>query len=132
MLAQARPRARACALFVWLFIAACADDGRPCYPGDYRSCTCGGGALGYQQCDAAGQGYGACDCSGAVPGGSCAGGGGALLGFMAECADNAQCESGLCHTYNAKGSHCTIPCATDVECPPPSPGCNSMGVCKAP
>jgi hypothetical protein len=56
-----------------------------------------------------------------------------LLPFMARCTDNGQCASGLCHPYPARGaSFCTIPCTRDGDCPAPSPGCNGMGVCKAP
>ncbi|HZF49795.1 MAG TPA: hypothetical protein VE093_14145 [Polyangiaceae bacterium] len=134
--AQASAARAGTLFFAAIFGAACAEDGRPCYPGDYRSCSCAAGELGYQQCDAEGQGYGACDCSGATPGGAGGtggtGGAGALLEFMAECSGDAQCESGLCYTYNAKGSHCTIQCTADVDCPSPSPGCNNMGICKAP
>lgn len=133
-LAAQASAARAGALFfAAIFGAACAEDGRPCYPGDYRSCSCAAGELGYQQCDAEGQGYGACDCSGVTPGeeGGTSGAG-ALLEFMAECSGDAQCETGLCY-YNDKGySYCTIPCTADTGCPPPSPGCNNKGICKAP
>ena len=38
----------------------------------------------------------------------------------------------FCFSSNAKGPHCTKSCAADLECPSPSPGCNRMGVCKAP
>lgn len=121
-------------LLVW--DAGCERETR-CYPGDYQACECAGGADGYAQCNDAGSDYGACDCTSGVPGatdagGGGAGGGGGLLPFMATCGANEDCASGLCHTYNAKGPKCTLPCQTDNQCPAPSPGCNNMGVCKAP
>ena len=65
-------------------------------------------------------------------GAGAAGGGAALLGFMETCVQDEDCESGLCHVYNAKGPKCTLACQVDADCPSPSPGCNNMGVCKAP
>lgn len=38
----------------------------------------------------------------------------------------------VCFNFNAKGPHCTHPCGGDGDCDAPSPGCNNMGVCKAP
>jgi hypothetical protein len=121
--------------------AACAEGDRECYPTDWRACRCDA-AEGYQQCDAAGDGYGACDCSGAIPGlttsaassggGGSGGGGSEKLPFMSPCVLDEDCESGLCFNFNAKGPLCTIPCSPETVCPPPSPGCSLMGVCKAP
>jgi len=57
-----------------------------------------------------------------------------LLPFMSECtlgADDA-CETGICFDFNTKGPHCTHACEVDADCEDPSPGCNGMGVCKAP
>ena len=55
-----------------------------------------------------------------------------LLPYMATCAANEECDSGLCFEFNAKGPHCTTTCELDLECEAPSPGCNGKGVCKAP
>ena len=54
------------------------------------------------------------------------------LPYMAECDTNEQCETELCFSFNAKGPHCTHSCVIDADCESPSPGCNNMGVCKAP
>jgi len=51
---------------------------------------------------------------------------------MAECTGNDDCDSGLCFSFNTKGDFCTHACEGDEECADPSPGCNGMGVCKAP
>src|SRR5689334_19562818 len=120
------PRLAACATGVALSVvfAACVEEGRPCYPGDYRTCDCGAGVRGYSRCDADGQVYGACDCSGTIPGlaasssagagggtgGSGGAGGAEKLPFMAECTTNEECETGLCYDFNAKGPHCTQSC----------------------
>jgi hypothetical protein len=113
------------------------DEPLYCYEGEYRACLCEDGARGYQQC--IGEAHGACVCDGTTPGLTTAGsgggggaGGGALLPFMAECEENEQCETGLCYFFNAKGKFCSKPCMTPDDCPPPSPGCNGMGICKAP
>jgi hypothetical protein len=56
------------------------------------------------------------------------------IAFMETCdpADD-QCDEGLhCFNFNAKGPHCTHACSMDLDCEEPSPGCNNMGVCKAP
>jgi hypothetical protein len=126
---------------------ACEGDERPCYPGDFVDCACDSGEPGYAQCDPEGNGYGECGYCGTTPGlaqgaggsgdggagpGGAGGEGGALLPFLAECEENAQCESGLCYPFAAKGPHCTTPCEDASECPPPSTGCNMMGVCKVP
>lgn len=136
-------------------MGACEPEGRPCYPGDYVACTCGDGAEGYARCSDDGEAYGACDCTSGVPSGSTTGGagkaggggagggdaasgasggadGGGSLPFMSPCDANEECETGLCHVYNAKGTFCSKPCESASDCPPPSPGCNMMGVCKAP
>ena len=124
--------------------AACLEGERECYPTDWRGCTCGDGAPGYQQCDAAGDAYGACDCSGTIPalttgasassgaGGSAGSGGGPSKGFLEECTTDEECVTGLCYPFMAKGPHCSQPCGGDGDCPPPSPGCNLMGTCKVP
>jgi hypothetical protein len=54
------------------------------------------------------------------------------LEYLEACQTNEQCQSGLCFNFNQKGPHCTKECTTAAECPAPSPGCNGMGVCKAP
>lgn len=141
------------ALFA-LVAAACGDDAPPCELGDRRACSCADGRQGYAACTAAQSGFGACDCDSGTPSGSTtasvgaggaggaggaaaggasgAGGAAGLLPFMSPCDSDEQCETGLCYDFNAKGPHCTTPCTLDADCPPPSPGCNNMGVCKAP
>jgi hypothetical protein len=61
------------------------------------------------------------------------------LVFMSECdLANDLCDGSLspplyCRMYNDKGiSRCTHECSTNADCAAPSPGCNMMGVCKAP
>jgi hypothetical protein len=124
-------------------VAACAEV-RVCYDGEFGACDCDDGARGYQPCG--GETYGQCICDGTTPGlvtasvggsGGAGGAGGAggptLLGFMEECTTDEDCESGNCFFYPGKGvSLCTLSCTTATDCPPPSPGCNGMGVCKAP
>ena len=48
---------------------------------------------------------------------------GTKLPLMSPCQSDAQCETGLCYPFNAKGPHCTKPCTHDSECPPPADGC---------
>jgi hypothetical protein len=113
-----------------LGVPGCVEGERACYPSDWRACACADAAEGYQQCDAEGSGYGACDCSGTIPGFS---GSPAPGTYMGSCTTDEDCtETKLCHPFNAKGPHCTLPCSADTDCPEPSPGCNNMGVCKAP
>ncbi len=129
--------------FVSLF--ACTSEGTPCYPGDYLSCDCPGEGAprGLSQCSSDGSSYGACDCSGRVPGlvlppqdanasDASTADASALLAFMAPCEKDAECDTGLCFVFNAKGPRCSHPCNTAGDCAPPSPGCNNEGVCKAP
>lgn len=125
--------------------SGCAEP-RACYSGDLVACTCDDGRSGFAPCDVASDAFGACGSCGVVPGlvTSASGGGGASsgggsgggattkLGFLETCADDADCESGICHVFNAKGPKCTLACQSAADCPPPSPGCNNMGVCKAP
>ncbi len=138
----------AATLLASLLLAPGCSEPRSCYEGDFVACTCDDGRAGFAACDAANDALGTCGSCGVVPGaitgsgggsgGGGAGGGGggaggaALLGFMETCVQDEDCESGLCHVYNAKGPKCTLPCQVDADCPVPSPGCNMMGVCKAP
>jgi hypothetical protein len=46
------------------------------------------------------------------------------------CWDNAQCASQICFDYAVRGTFCTQRCFTAANCPPPSNGCNGMGVCR--
>jgi len=130
-------------------VVGCAEEPPVCYDGEYEACTCseeeGGEGQGYARCDAGS--YGPCDCASGTPGlggaaavgaggsGGADGGGGGmddLLGFLEPCDEDAQCETGLCQHFNAKGPHCSQPCSDPSDCPAPSPGCNMMGICKAP
>ena len=118
--------------------SGCFEEPRACYPGDYEACRCDSGEPGYAQCEPSGDAYGACGFCGTTPGlaegvtAGAGGGGGGLLGFLQPCEGSEQCESGLCHEYPAKGTFCSMPCDSPDDCPPPSSGCNMMGICKAP
>lgn len=121
-------------------VVACAADGRACAPGDYRYCDCTASKPGYQLCADDGSGYGACDCSGKIPPGAGvlveagadadAAVDGSLAGFLGPCMHDTDCTTHLCFPYNAYGPHCTQPCAKDIDCPAPSPGCSNNKVCK--
>jgi hypothetical protein len=117
------------------------EDDRTCFRGDYRSCACSDKSPGFQACVDE-TSFGDCVCQ-HIPGidatilfdaGSDAGPqeAGGLLAFMSPCGTDAQCESGLCFPFNAKGPHCSKACASDADCPPPADGCSNMKVCKAP
>ncbi len=130
--------------------------GAACLPGDVERCTCADGHDGFTVCDLkAGAFYGACNCAldaspylpeagvdASVPDGAEGGEGGGMtctgpvLPFMCACSTapgSPQCEPGTsCDAFPAKGPHCSKMCAVATDCPPPSPGCNNMGVCKAP
>jgi len=54
------------------------------------------------------------------------------LPFGSSCWDNAQCASDLCFDYKVRGTFCSKACASNTDCPAPSPGCNGMGVCRMP
>ena len=54
------------------------------------------------------------------------------LPFASPCLDNGQCASNICYEYRVKGQFCTLLCAQDSDCPPPSPGCGGMYVCRMP
>jgi hypothetical protein len=60
--------------------------------------------------------------------------GGGSIAFMEQCdPEDDQCETDLvCFNFNSRGPHCTHACTVDSDCAAPSPGCNNMGVCKAP
>jgi hypothetical protein len=108
--------------------AACDMNGTPCYPGDYRPCTCNdGGGSGLQLCAADGSAYGECVC-GAVPQADAGGD----LPFLTPCKVDSECQSGLCGIFPSKGNRCTLHCRSGGDCPAPSPKCNPMGVCAAP
>jgi hypothetical protein len=134
-----------------VIVAACGEGsgGADCLPEDVQRCECADGHQGYAVCDpAAGSGYGACNCAldaspylaqpapeaGADADGDAASSGG--LSFMSPCSTapgSPQCPAGTsCDEFPAKGPHCSKPCKEATDCPPPSPGCNMMGICKAP
>jgi hypothetical protein len=137
------------AVALLLVVAACGEGsgGAGCLPEDVERCTCDDGRPGYAVCDPkSGSGYGACDCSldaspylpeagvEASPDAAEAGDGGLM--FMSPCSMAAgapQCPTGTsCDEFPAKGPHCSKACKEATDCPPPSPGCNMMGICKAP
>jgi hypothetical protein len=139
-----------------LVVVACGQGsgGANCLPEDVERCTCADGRDGFEVCDPTNaSGYGACNCeldaspylpeagveasveaSAAGDGEADASGGG--LVFMSACSTapgSPQCPPGTsCDNFPAKGPHCSKPCTEATDCPPPSPGCNMMGVCKAP
>jgi len=148
-------RGRAFAAFASLALAvaigtgACGEVDHPsCYSGDYLGCLCPGVAepnnRGFAACtDGV---YGACVCDGRTPGvdGSVeassapdsGGVDGGKQGFLEACAKSEDCATGLfCKDFPTKGSFCSKSCTTATvatDCPPPSPGCNKDGVCRAP
>jgi hypothetical protein len=152
------PLAAVIATTVVVVLGACTlEPKQECYGGDYRRCACDDASSGYERCSDDGSGYGACDCSGFVPGLVVLGDGGgagtgsgndsgaagpdtseagspALLPFLASCTSDAECETGLCYTFSAKGSFCSMVCRTAADCPAPSTGCNNQTprVCKVP
>ncbi len=135
-------RARAALASGLVALAAAAACYQPpvCYDGEYRACSCGN-KTGYQACAA--QQFGACACDGTTPGlsggaststgmstSTSATTGGGQAPLYAPCAKNADCASGNCGDFPAKGPHCTKTCASNADCPPPSPGCNPKGQCR--
>ena len=54
-------------LIVVAAIAACDEDFKKCYEGDYVACSCGGSSFGYARCDAH-EKFAACVCDGTTPG----------------------------------------------------------------
>ncbi len=137
------------ALLALVPLVACSEgtSSTPCLPEDVERCTCGDGSEGFEVCDPdGGGGYGACNCAlDASPylpepeeaGGDAEedGGDGGLV-FMSACSTSLgapQCPSGTsCDDFPAKGQFCSKSCKVAMDCPPPSPGCNMMGTCKAP
>jgi len=77
----------------------------------------------------AGQGGGGAAAGAAAAGGA---GGAPKKGFLEDCTLDEECETGLCQNFPSKGPKCSQLCSSPADCPPPSPGCNMMGVCKAP
>ena len=132
------------------FLAACASSSsssQTCSPGDTMACTCGS-TPGLQTCNANGSAYGACNCT-ADAGGDAevdAGpakfmqpcvpsmmlaDGGAGSGGMGNC-DPSASPALICFIFPNRGNYCTHTCTVATDCAAPSPGCNGMGVCKAP
>jgi hypothetical protein len=128
---------------------ACNGNDEPsCYAGDSLACACEvatGTVSGYRACDVPRRAYGACLCDGTTPGVDAAAvlpgpsvdaaDASAKRAFLEACAADAECETGLCYPFNAKGMRCTRRCTADTQataCLPPSTGCNNQGVCKVP
>jgi hypothetical protein len=66
--------------------------------------------------------------------GTTTGGGGGLLGFGETCAEDEECESGLCYPFGM-GAKCTVECPADpADCPGETKECNNMepAACKTP
>lgn len=152
LMRHARDRALGGALasIAWICVACGqGNGGANCLPEDVERCACGDGRAGFMICDPrTSSGYGACNCeldaspylpaagleAGEGDGAASAGDGG--LAFLSACstaAGSPQCPAGTsCDDFPAKGPHCSRPCRLPTDCPAPSPGCNMMGVCKAP
>ncbi len=95
--------------------------------------TAGGGGAGGAAGGgtAGGAGPGGAGPGGGGPGGAGGAGGGGLAGFAEPCAENSDCESGVCHNFPMQGGMlCTETCMNDNDCPAPSSGCNNMGFCR--
>ncbi len=124
---RAHAAAAACSALAMLVSPGC-HDARACHPGDWVACRCDGGSRGFAPCNVEAEEFGDCRCDG-VPGleERQPGQEGALY---ATCEEDADCDSGLCYGFNARGPHCTRTCDDADDCPAPSPGCNGKGVCK--
>ena len=73
------------------------------------------------------------EAAGGAPGTGGGGGNSGLAAYMEPCVDDADCETGDCHTFNGQGvTICTQACKGDGDCPPPSAGCNNMNICRPP
>lgn len=152
--ARSRPAVWLAGFALVLLFTACNEGNGavPCLPEDVERCSCDDGRDGFQVCDPdGGAGYGACNCDldaspylpeageveastdGAQGEGS---GGDGGLSFMSTCSTqpgSPACPPGTsCDDFPAKGQFCSKPCTEATDCPPPSPGCNNMGICKAP
>lgn len=148
-------RALAAPAFAVLLLVGACNEGNgdaPCLPEDVERCTCADGQEGFTVCAPdGGGGYGACACdldaspylpeAGEEGGPDAASdddgsGGDGGLSFMSVCSTqpgSLPCPPGTsCDDFPAKGQFCSKPCSLATDCPPPSPGCNMMGVCKAP
>lgn len=121
--------------------SGCQSSEPRCRDGELVGCRCGE-ATGYAECVGGAPATCVCSTDGGPTGPSDAAPVGtadatvdardAGAGFLATCTTNEECETGLCHLFNAKGRLCTKPCASPQDCPLPSTGCNNQGVCKAP
>ena len=112
---------------------ACGKDYPLCKAGEYRACVCSDGAAGYQRCAASEDEYEACVCGGPTPGadaGADASTGAA--GYLEACTVDSDCQSGFCGSFPSRGDKCTLHCASDADCPAPSPGCNPKLMCRSP
>ncbi|HEX3342973.1 MAG TPA: hypothetical protein VHS09_00320 [Polyangiaceae bacterium] len=140
------------AILVLVPLVACneGNGGAPCLPEDVERCACAGGLEGYMVCEPdGGGGYGACVCdldaspylpvpedASAETGAGEGGGGDGGLSFMSACSTDPgapPCPPPTsCDDFPAKGQFCSKKCTEATDCPPPSPGCNMNGICKAP
>ncbi len=134
-------------------LGGCDEDYEECYPGDYQSCDCAGGAFGYAACSPAGDFRSAtCVCDGTTPGvdagdgrspersandgGACVaddgGVDGGRRGYAEACSAAGDCASCLCESFAGLPPICSAPCTTVEECPSPSEQCTNRGVCRPP
>ncbi|HEY3821206.1 MAG TPA: hypothetical protein VGL81_28770 [Polyangiaceae bacterium] len=135
-----------------LLVVACSEgtSSTACLPEDVERCACDDGREGFTVCAPdGGGGYGACNCdldaspylpepeeaSTDANEADGSGGDGGLM-FMSACTTTSgspPCPPGTtCDDFPAKGQFCSKKCTEATDCPPPSPGCNMNGVCKAP
>ncbi|MCW5815152.1 MAG: hypothetical protein KIT84_29265 [Labilithrix sp.] len=121
--------------------AACDEDYKACYEGDYVACTCGGDTLGYARCNA-NERFDACVCDGTTPGldagresgavaPACVPDAGVVRKYFEECTSNEECETCRCESFQGRGL-CTTTCTNVTECAPPSDACTNRGVCRPP
>jgi hypothetical protein len=93
-------------------------------------------ALALAACNSSGGDSTSPDGGATADAGSSADRGGGLKQFTETCSSNADCATGLCYNFNARGMRCTQRCPTaPATCPPVAGavlGCNGMtpSVCK--
>jgi hypothetical protein len=122
-----------------------APNGEACAPGDFVRVALPDGGVGYDECALDGSTYAPYD--GPDPNIPIDAGdsglnrpceAGAPYGYMcAGCSVDTDCDPGHgleCKIFPSRGGGvCTLPCQTDIECPPPALGCGANnGHCRPP